>query len=606
MIDWLKVSKSAYFYRKRTRLPKSAVTDLFRQIRQNHDSPSNNIFHHVKEPLAHAHWSAIAFYYDRDPSFLELPSRQPRERVCGFMMLVEYRDHHVVFKSGLDLPAMFKTEYFDRVGNERVERAIARADTTFEQIRLRNMATSKYALRTKTLEASDLQSVVGPSGASRYVPQGYRVRSGDDSYSATPNTGRISQRSERSGYDDLVQWSTFVIDRLLDTNPPISQFIRSFARPIDLASLPSGAATRYFAVNVADLSEELFESPDPKRLVRRTADGFEVLTNDGVAHILAALDQAFPIAIVRGTTFIKDPRNNRRVGTLVVGKTRISLRTFELPEIEQVFIEPANGPPGEDDNCVTLKRYFDRSDLFTILFSDFTLAYIDGTLYRDDQFADGGGAFLKYIRADASLNAATSEKGAFAPAQRSFELNSVFRSVVDNVSIGDDILTCDDLGDEWADFIGINGGANPKTISFYHAKHGALSLGASPFHVAVSQAMKNLGRMSLAADAMAAKLPKWSTNYANDGVQTQIPRLIRGQSATIEAKIAEARSAPDTIRRVFIVTSSLSKRQLEKAFRDIKGGAAPTPHVVQLYWLLMSFFSACLEANAFGYVVCRD
>ena len=31
---------------------------------------------------------------------------------------------------------------------------------------------------------------------------------------------------------------------------------------------------------------------------------------------------------------------------------------------------------------------------------------------------------------------------------------------------------CDDLGDEWADFIGINGSHQPKTISFYHAKYG--------------------------------------------------------------------------------------------------------------------------------------
>jgi len=35
-------------------------------------------------------------------------------------------------------------------------------------------------------------------------------------------------------------------------------------------------------------------------------------------------------------------------------------------------------------------------------------------------------------------------------------------------------------------------------------------------------------------------------------------------------------------------------------------GEAPTPHFVQLYWLLMSYFSACAEVGAYPYVVCQE
>lgn len=86
MIDWLRSAKSANFYKKRRRLPKAAITELFRTIRQNSDTPSQNAFHHVKEALGHASWSAIAFFYERSPSFLELPEGHARERVCGFLM----------------------------------------------------------------------------------------------------------------------------------------------------------------------------------------------------------------------------------------------------------------------------------------------------------------------------------------------------------------------------------------------------------------------------------------------------------------------------------------------------------------------------------------
>ena len=195
MIDWLRAQKSSNFYVRRKRLPKAAVVDLFREIRQSSDSPSNNIFLHVRETLGDARWSAISFFYERKPLFLELPADHTKERVCGFLLIVEYRNHAALFKSSLDVPSDFKTEYLQRVGDDKIETAIASVDAAFEQIRLRNMATSKYALRSKTLEADNLETVVASTGASRFVPRGYRIRRGEDHYTATPSSGRISLRS---------------------------------------------------------------------------------------------------------------------------------------------------------------------------------------------------------------------------------------------------------------------------------------------------------------------------------------------------------------------------------------------------------------------------
>jgi hypothetical protein len=217
-----------------------------------------------------------------------------------------------------------------------------------------------------------------------------------------------------------------------------------------------------------------------------------------------------------------------------------------------------------------------------------------------------GHTFSLIQKTDLRLNAATSEKGGFSALQTAFDPDSVFGVVADHIAARDEILICDDLGDEWADFIGINASSQPKTISFYHAKHGALSLSASALHVAVSQATKNLGRINLAAEAIDAKLPRWITAYVNDNVETRIQRVIRGDARTIRETIANALSSPDTIRRVFIVTSSLSRRQVEERFVAIRGGEAPTPHFVQLYWLLMSYFSACAEVGAYPYVVCQE
>lgn len=605
MIDWLKIGKSATFFRKKGRLPKAAIDDLFRVLRQEHPSPSNNLFKHVKDQHGRAHWSAIAFYYDRDPSFLELPLGQPRERVCGFVLLVEYKEFVALFKAGLDIPSSFKSEHFERVGSDRVEKAIAQTDATFEKIRLRNMASSKYTLRAKTLEAVDLQTVVGPASTRRFVPQGYRVRRGTDHFSATPSTGRISERSERAAYTELITWVTTVADRIAAPGGQTSAFIGNFAREVDLGTIAAPITPTFFGVDVSFLTDELFESNEPKRLIRWNGDVAQVVNKQDTDAILAALDQSFAIRISRGQTRIIDPRNQRQIGELKTGKSRISLKALELPEALNISIEAAAGQPGTDPNGMPLKRFIDRSDIFSVLFSDFTLAYIDGALYRDNQIEDGGASFLRYFIAEPSLALATSEKGAFIAGQPNFDVNSVFSKVVQTIALNDNALVCDDLGDEWADFIGICTTTNPRSISFYHAKHGGLSLSASAFHAAVGQALKNLGRMPLLNDALVAKSAFWSGTYNAPGVQTAIPRMQRGSFAQFQQAAIDARSAPDSIRRVFIVTSSLSKQQLENAFAQVGSGAAPLPHFIQLYWLLMTFISACAEVGACAYIVCQ-
>jgi hypothetical protein len=587
VIDWLRAAKSAHFYKKRRRLPKIAIEELFRSVREKSDAVTRNIFSHVKEQYGHSQWSAIAFFYERDPSFLVYPEEHDhtRERICGFLMLVEYREYAVVFKSSLELPATFKTQYFQRVGDQNFEAAIAPVDATFEQIKLRNMTTSKHTLRSKTLEANNLQNVIGRAGASRFIAQGYRVRQNGEHLSATPNTGRLSLRSDKAPYKELIAWAENSIETLGEEAPTLSPFIQAFARPIHLESMPANLSPTYIAFDVPQLTEDIFEVLEEIRFVRGTGDAAVPLDKNDTDIILAALDQNFAVRKTRSELEIVDPRNN-------------------TPEMDDIYVESVN-PPAQGDAGIPLKRYIDQNDLFAVLFNDLAVVYLDGTLYRDSNLTDGR-SFLLHIRSYAQLNAVTSEKGMFADRQAAFDADSVFGVVVDHIADRRELLVCDDLGDEWADFIGVNDDSQPKTFSFYHAKHGAATLGASSLHIAVSQAIKNLGRLNPADDEIAAKIGKWEARYTNANVETTIQRIIAGNADVLQTKLTNTLLSPDTIRRVFIVTSSLSRRQLQQQFTNIQAGNAPSAHFVQLYWLLMSFFSACNEVNANGYVICQE
>jgi hypothetical protein len=112
--------------------------------------------------------------------------------------------------------------------------------------------------------------------------------------------------------------------------------------------------------------------------------------------------------------------------------------------------------------------------------------------------------------------------------------------------------------------------------------------------------------MTLPSEAMQAKYASWEAPYRGLGAITAIPRIIRGGGRVeIEQKIRKVGSAPDLLKRVFIVTSSLSRAEVETAFTAAAAGEPPSAHFVQLYWLLMSYFSACAEIGAVGYVVCQ-
>tara|TARA_R110002072_G_scaffold213537_2_gene370809 strand:+ start:8522 stop:10339 length:1818 start_codon:yes stop_codon:yes gene_type:complete len=604
MIQHLDINRAGYFFRRKRQLTNAAINKLFVDLRAAAEEPTQNLFRAVRVTSNGTKYSAICFSFAREVSFLE-PAAGAIERIFGFLMLIECRDYVALFKSGLDLPSSFKSEYLEKVGHGRVERAIATNEATFEKLRLRNMSVSRQALRSKSLEARDLENTIATTSASRFIPQGYSVKRPDGVYSATPSTGRISERSDRAGHQEMIAWAKRIITSLEADAGEVSSFIRNFARPLDLSSLNQDTEPTYVGIDVIGLAENIFDAEERVRLVR-TENGQPVeLDKDQVEAILESIESPLSIVDKGDKLRITAPGNPDEIGNLKVGKTRISLAALDLAEIAGISVEKCSTPLGADPDAKPLARYLDQNDLFTVLFSDLALAYINGSLFRDEALVGGGEMFLAHLQVEQSLDNADSEKGQFQANQTEFAANSVFRAVVDVIA-HDDVLMCDDLGDEWADFIGLSTGTNPVMISFYHAKHGDQSLSASKFHDAVGQAIKNLGRMALPAEMTAAKLERWDDMYRNDGVQTAISRLLRGGARPdIEEKMDSVRTTPDVLQRAFIVTSSLSRNQVQQVFNDAQNGVAPPPYFVQLYWLLMSYFSACAEMGVRGYVVCR-
>lgn len=528
------------------------------------------------------------------------------DRVTGYLLIVEYRGHIAIFKSQIDVTPDFAKRYLERVSPQEVDRGLTSKDSIFDRVRLRNMSLSRFALRSKTLEGDNLQNNVGMASSARFAPLGYSFREADEHYSTTPRTGRIAQRADRSGYLDLVNYACSIIDRIHPKpgRPSSSPFLAAFARPMELSELT--AAPSQFAVDTAILKQAIFDDKII-RLVKQDGPDFRELPKAEVDPILDELTAVLSVTI--GATrkrVLTQPTTGAEVGEIAINKMRIALRHLTLQTLSQVYVEDTKFGVGTDNGRVLLKRFVDEQNAFIVLFDQPQFAYLDGSLYQDDSLVNGGTLFLGYLFGNAELAHVVEEKGAFTTAQNTFDNDSTFGTVLSTVAPEDDVMVCDDLGEEWADFIGFRTDPSEPRVTFYHAKHGDLSLGASPFHVSVGQAIKNLGNLSLPASTMPKKYRRWSRLYTNNRVRTSIPRTCRGTPADTQAAVEFCRNAPHTTKRVAIVTSSLSKAAVKQAFLDIANGASVDPYFVQLYWLLSSFFAACTEVGAFGCVICQE
>jgi hypothetical protein len=333
-------------------------------------------------------------------------------------------------------------------------------------------------------------------------------------------------------------------------------------------------------------------------------DNQDELTTAELDALIAQLDVALEIH-GNGKLLTASLPDGTDAASISLNKTRIALRSLALAPASEVEVESLEFALGDDPERRSLQNYLDEADALIVLFEDAGLAYIDGQVFRDESMLDGGATFMRYLHADPDLVHATSEKGAFGAAHTGFDATSTFGIIVDHVAAADAILVCDDLGDEWADFIGIREIGGVTQISFYHAKHGDLGLSASSFHVAVGQAQKNLGNMFFPEERMEAKVLAWKNTYNAPNQATHIPRIVRANGANLLDAITSARTAPDAIRRAIIVTSSVSKQAMQDAFTAIQNGGKPAHSFVQLYWLLQSFFSACAEVGVTGAIVCQ-
>jgi len=175
----------------------------------------------------------------------------------------------------------------------------------------------------------------------------------------------------------------------------------------------------------------------------------------------------------------------------------------------------------------------------------------------------------------------------------SFASGSLFKRIAqgkDVIPFRPELLACDDLGSECADFVAAN--ISSRRMALIHAKVGAgAAISASAFHEVTAQAMKNLAYMT-----RNAKEPQGAPSWRRDRYwnSTRIPRLLKGPAAlrssvwkTLRTEIIDRANAD--LHVVLVTAGCCDVATLREAVNDPDKRTAETAQLMHLIDGLNSF-----------------
>jgi hypothetical protein len=272
-----------------------------------------------------------------------------------------------------------------------------------------------------------------------------------------------------------------------------------------------------------------------------------------------------------------------------------------------IFVQDTGS--SERQGIVTFLNNNDES--FTIAMADPDLFYNAQSFYRIDYtFAEIRLANL--LSTEPILASITSEKGGFRAKQKSWSRASLFGVIDRSAREGIiakyfpeyDLLFCDDLGKEIADFVAVS--FKNREIALIHAKHGKGSLvSGSALHVVVAQALKNLGVLGRAGP-VPPEVERW--NRQANWSTSSISRWRRGttslpENADLWKKIrTEILDHPDGKKNVWLVVgASLDRKELLNKLSDPK---RRDPVAGQIVHLLSSLHATCAQLQIAMRVFC--
>jgi hypothetical protein len=509
-----------------------------------------------------------------------LPASALRETRFAFLLIIELKFRGKwflgVYRTGVLGVDELLEDSCVPIGRQALTRAFG-SNARYEKLSFRRMTVSSHELRSSSYEAADLEIALPTLAVTRSVPRHLRLQSEDHgNISITPGTGRVHKSGPRAIVNDLAILVRDVAREALRNGQ--SSFLDAFPTSVDFDEKPASLRPTGVLLDWSGLLNDT---------------GIELRSDDNDTPVTVIVEDFLSALGGVLTTEADDEGWVLRSGSgAPVGRLRQNAKSYSVTELLDQTVRVLATDMGVDRPLTSWVR---EHRAFSVVFSSPEYFYTDAQLYYRAGFDRDIDLVRSIMHPVARLGAVDSEKGLVLPTSGStkFPSKSIFRFVEDVHFAGRAFVWCADLGDEWADYVMVDG----NEIAFAHCKHGTQTLGASSYQEVVGQALKNLGRVQTSPETFTEKIRRGKTRWGKSG----IVRLRKGGGlAKFERAIQKVLSDPDAVRQVHLVISMLSLAEFDSKAKAVK----KTPHFVQLVWLLAAFMSATREHGGRPVIVC--
>lgn len=540
-------------------------------------------------------YSTRVFKYRTIPSFVDKDCDvEILEERYGFILIVEYNGYVILTKKGAKSSEDF-VDKVEKIDYSTLQNCFINANTAFHKFTMHNIDGSDSAIRSKRLEAINLQEGLSILGLNKYVLSSLRFSDTQDVYSLGLNTSRVNNFGTKVDIDTYLKWCIKIID-IITLYSGESTYLSVFAEVAKYTEEYNHLKPSSILFDFGELIA-LIESGSIVRTYYKDRKGNEI--EIPLVRHLKSLQLSLGISNSDDTYKIQNGVDNK----LCVSMNKTGIK-IDGGYTKDIYIVWAN-----DNKEQRLLHYINTNECYNLYFEEIEFVYRFRKLFKDSKLLHSVNEFLKVFVPCPELERCRTEKGNITTESTSFDNDSVFGFVEEKFMNEFDEFICDDLGKEWADHIGINESEN--RIAFYVEKADKNRMGesisASAFQEVVSQAQKNLGNLTPTENQLDNNTLIWNDLYRLNGNISQIVRMRKGTRDNAVSHWKSAERHPNIRLETNIVVNFISLNSLRLCFDDILNGRNNRykNQAIQILWLISSLDSAAKEARAAIHIYCR-
>lgn len=537
----------------------------------------------------------IPFAFSRTkkkPNFLKERYRGIYEEKFSFLLIVEYNGYIVVYKNNVSKLKVLN-EYIEPLDYEVISRLLVTDKTLYEKFNVTSINTADSALRNKTIEGVDLKGYVANISASKQIVNSMRIDNEGLKSSLSLNTSRINNLGNKISLKKYFENVVNVCDRIAAFGFHDS-YLDIFAKPIDFDQYKSGLLPICILLKF-DKLKQAFEDGLIDEVYREEDDGTRI-EGFNIQDTFSIFDNTCQIDQESNTSKFKINNPVDASMELKIGKKLIRIQSEYFNSIK---IDTGSTP-------YSLTEYLNHRNEFIVNFENTELVYTHGRLFKDHKLLGNIDSFLSVFETNPLLETTIDEKGTFTNGQTTFSQGSIFQFIETTVANTAELLICDDLGSEWADYISIEN----ESITFFHAKHNDESLSASKLQEIIGQALKNMGHLQATEQMIDSKRDIWRSDYANDNAITSISRVRTAPNGNFDTGMTLFKkiiNLPNTKRKIALVVDFISKQRLSDCLELLKLDQKfdRRTQVLQILWFVSSLVASGKEAGVEIHIICR-